>query len=118
MELAISILSLGTSYISFIRPDDAKEKVMGYGSFSRSLSGKPFEIVRGKRTESITLSYSKMTLDEYDMLRYIWDNGLYFNLESYVPRYSHVSCFIPIDGFGITPGQADTYQGTITIVVS
>ena len=118
MELAITILSLGASYISFIYPDSAKEKRTGYGSSSRSLSGKPFEVVRGKRVESITLSYSKMTIDEYDMLKYLWDNGLFFDVTSYVPKYSLSTCFIPIDGFGLTPGQADTYEGTVTVVVS
>jgi hypothetical protein len=118
MEMVITITSISSTATSVVNPDTYKESRKGYGTFTRSMSGKPMEIVRGKRVESITLSYSAMSMEEYEMLKYVWDNSLYFKLQSYVPKVDFNACFIPIDGFNLSPGIADKYEGSVNIVVS
>jgi len=118
MEIVITLTSIGATATSVLDPDTYKEKMTGYGASARSMSGKPMEIVRGKRVESATLSYSSMKAEEYEMLKYVWENGLPFDLDCYVPKINLDSCFIPIDGFGLSSSVADTYEGSLTVVVS
>lgn len=116
-EIAIVIPSISTSTPSYFYPDSVAVKKTGYGSSARPLSGVPLEIVRGKRTESITLTFSALNLAEYEFFLYVWENNLLIDLHSRLPSIDHEDCFVPIDGFGLAPKAMDVFEGTVTILV-
>lgn len=116
-EIAIIITSLGATDVSYFYPSEIISKYSGFGSKARTLSGKPLEIVRGKRLDSVTLKFTDMDFSDYEYFRTIWQNSYYVTLASKMPSVSATSCFIEFDGFNLTTSVNNKYAGEITFLV-
>lgn len=116
-EIAITITTL-SSVISYFYPSEIIVKYAGHGSKARTLSGKPLEIVRGKRLDSITIKFENAELDDFEYFKLIWDGGHSCTITSYMPQISATACFIELDGFGLSLSKLDKYSGEITFLVS
>ncbi len=116
-EIAIKIVDL-TSPTSFFHPSSIDAKYAGFGSKARTLSGKPLEIVRGKRLDSIVLKFENVDLGDFEYFKMIWENGYLCDIECYMPKISAINCFIEYDGFGLSISGPDKYSGDVVFLVS
>lgn len=102
---------------SFMYPDIVEPNYVGFGSSSRSLSGKPFEIVRGKRLDSVSISFNSLSNESYEFLLYLWQYNISFQLISAIPQISETNCFISLNGFNLKKSLLDSYSGSIEIMI-
>lgn len=111
---------IDATYKNAIFADSVVPNYVGYGSKLKTLSGKPKELIRGKRLDGITLKFDNASVGDYEFLRYLWENSKQFNLYCMIPYISLTTstpCFIELDGFGLEHSGGDTYAGTIKIGV-
>ena len=102
---------------TYLYPSNVKPNHAGFGTKSRSLSGKPFLVVRGKRLDSVSISFDSVKTDTYEYLRYLWENDIVFELRSAIPSISESNCTIDLDGFNMEASIMDSYSGTIEVTV-
>lgn len=108
------------TYKNALSVDSIIVNYVGYGSKLKTLSGKPKELIRGKRLDGITLKFDNMSIGDYEFWYYLWYNSKQFNFYCMLPYVSLATstpCFIELDGFGVEHAGGDTYAGTIKIGV-
>lgn len=116
-EIAVTVTGISSSSVSYFYPSEIIQKYSGFGSKARTLSGKPLEIVRAKRLDSITLKFQDLDISEYEYFRTIWTSGYACTLSSYMPSVYATGCFIELDGFNLVTSRNEKYSGEIVFLV-